>query len=75
MSTTIGSRPVNVDNVTLQNVGGQVSVKDGGVDTTQLADGAVPTIKLDTEAVTSTKQNLLHLISETDDIPEGLYFI
>jgi hypothetical protein len=44
-----------VDDVTLEYSGGVVQVKDDGIDTTQLADGAVETAKIGANAVTSDK--------------------
>ena len=43
---TLSASRLNIDGVTLENDGGQLIIKGGGVDTTQLADGAVTDVKI-----------------------------
>lgn len=46
---------LNVDNLTLEISGDQVHIKDGGVDTAQLANEAVTTIKVEDKAIVFSK--------------------
>ena len=46
LSVTANGAGVSVDNVTVKHAAGVVGVKDGGIDTLQLADGSVTNIKL-----------------------------
>jgi len=43
---TLSASRLNIDGITLENSGGQLIIKSGGVDTTQLATDAVTTVKL-----------------------------
>lgn len=46
IDTTVIPTQIDVDNVTIEKTGSVISVKDGGINTDQIADGAVTTAKL-----------------------------
>jgi hypothetical protein len=50
---TLSASRLNIDGITLENSGGQLIIKSGGVDTAQLATDAVETAKIAAKAVSS----------------------
>ena len=70
LTKTDGEFDVNVDSATIGlNSSNALEVVAGGIDTTQLADGAVTTAKLDADAVTNAK--LADNAVQTENIVDG----
>lgn len=64
-STVPVTRIFNADNVTLEEVSGVFQVKDGGVDTTQLATEAVTSVKIENDSILDIDVNSAAAIAAT----------